>query len=92
MLVKKCIRTLKKNIKKDVRITFVVTYNTTKLSFYTNIKYGIDKLARSSTVYKFCCSGCCESYVGKTERTFFERMNEHAFKDKYTTILITVAE
>ena len=30
ILVKKCIRTLKKNIKKDVRVTFVVTYNTTK--------------------------------------------------------------
>ena len=31
MLVKKCITTLKKNIKKDVRITFVVTYNKPKL-------------------------------------------------------------
>ena len=33
ILVKTCIRTLKKNVKKDVRVTFVVTYNTTKLSF-----------------------------------------------------------
>ena len=44
MLVKNCIRTLKKNIKKDVRVIFVVTYNTTKLSFYTNIKDRIDIL------------------------------------------------
>ena len=28
---KKCITTLKKNIKKDVRVTFVVTYNKPKL-------------------------------------------------------------
>ena len=71
MLVKKCIRTLKKNIKKDVRVTFAVTYNTTKLSFYTNTKDRIDKLAHSYTVYKFCWPGYSKSYIGKTERTFF---------------------
>ena len=32
MSIKNCIRALKKNIKKDVRVTFVVTYNTTRLS------------------------------------------------------------
>ena len=86
ILVKKCIRTLKKNIKKDVRVTFVVTYNTTKLSFYTNTKDRIDKLAHSYIVYKFCCPGCSKSYIGKTERTFFERINEHAFKDKNSVV------
>ena len=35
MLVKKYFRSLKRNIKRDVRGTFVVTYNITKLSFYT---------------------------------------------------------
>ena len=75
MQVKKCIRSLKRNIKKDVRVTFVVTYKTTKLSFYTSTKDRIDKLAYSYIVYKFCCPGC---YTGKTERTFFERINEHA--------------
>ena len=86
MLVKKCIRTLKKNTKKNVRVTFVVTYNTTKLSFYTNTKDRIDKLAHSYIVYKFCCPGCSKSYIGKTERTFFERINEHAFKDKNSVV------
>ena len=74
MLVKKCIRTLKKNIKKDVRITFVVTYNTTKLSFYTNTKDRIDKLAYSYIVYQFCCPGCSKSYIGK-EPFLKEEMN-----------------
>ena len=63
MLVKKYIRTSKKNIKKDVRVTFIVTYNTTKLSFYTITKDRINKLANSYIVYKFCCPGCSKNYV-----------------------------
>ena len=59
-----------------------MTYITTKLRFYTNTKDRIDKLAHSYIVYKFCCPGCSKSYTGKTERTFLERINEHAFKDK----------
>ena len=66
MLVIKCIRSLKKNIEKDVRVTFLVTYNTIKLSFYTNTKDGIDKLAHSCFVYKFCYPGCSNSYIGKS--------------------------
>ena len=86
MLVKKCIRWLKRNIKKDVRVTFAVTYNTTKLSFYTNTKDGIDKLAHSCTVYKFCCPGCSKICIGKMERPYFERINKHAFKDKNSVV------
>ena len=77
---------LKKNIKKDVRVTFVVTYNRTKLSFYTNTKDHIDKLAHSYIVYKFYCPRCSKSYIGKTERTFFERIYEPAFKDKNSVV------
>ena len=87
MPVKKCIRTLKKNIKKDLRVTFLVTYNTTKLSLYTNTKDCIDKLRESYIVCKFCCPGCSKGYIGKTERTFFERINGIVW---YTTMLITV--
>ena len=86
MLTKKCIRSLKKNIKKDVRVTFVVTYHTTKSSFYTNTKDGIDKLAHHYIVYKFCCPGCSNSYIGKTERSYLERVNEHVFKDKNSVV------
>ena len=76
MLVKKCNRTLNKNIKKDVRVTFLVTYNTTKLSSYTNTNGRTDKLIHSYS----------KSYIGKTERTFFGRINEHAFKDKNSVV------
>ena len=67
MLVKKCIRTLKKNIK-------------------INTKDRVDKLAHSYIVYQFCCPGCSKNYIGKTERTFFERINEHAFRDKKSVV------
>ena len=40
-------------MKKDVRFTFAVTYNTTKLSFYINTKDHVDKLAHSYIVCKF---------------------------------------
>ena len=46
MQVKKCIRTLKKKIKKDLRATFVVTYNTTKLSYDARTK---DRVANLCT-------------------------------------------
>ena len=43
-------------------------------------------MAHSYIVYKFCCPGCSKSYIGKTERTFFERINEHAFNDKNSVV------
>ena len=86
MLAKKCITSLKRNIKKDVRFQFVVTYNKTKLSFYANTKDCIDKLAHSYIVYKFRYPGCSSNYIGKTEGTIFERINEHVFKDKNSMV------
>ena len=86
---------VKEKYEKDVRFQFVVTYNTTKLSFYANTKDCIDKLAHSYIVYKFRYPGCSSNYIGKTEGTIFERINEHVFKVRivwYTTILITVME
>ena len=77
---------VKENIKKDVTFRFVVTYSTTKLSFYTNTKDCIDKLAHFYIAYKFCFPGCSNNYIGKTERTFSERINEHAFKDKNSVV------
>ena len=56
---------------------YVVTYDTTKLSLYTNTKDRIDKSARSYIVYKFCSPGYSKSDIGKMERTSFERINEH---------------
>ena len=73
MVVKKCIRTLKKIIRKDVRVTFIVTFNTTKLHFYTNTKCCISKIAYSYIVYKFCCPGCSKSYIVKENISIIDR-------------------
>ena len=35
---------------------------------------------KSNIVYKFNCPGCKSSYIGKTERNFFKRCEEHASK------------
>ena len=52
-LVRSCIKKLKRNIRKEVQIKFVATYNTPKLSFLTNSKDRITKLASSNAFYNF---------------------------------------
>ena len=52
-----------------------VTYNkATKILFFSNTS-----LSRSSVVFKFTCPGCSCSFIGETERTSHERMEEHAY-------------
>ena len=84
-LVKSCIKKLKRNTRKEIQVKFV-TYNTTKLSFFTNIKDCITKLAFSFVVYHFRCPGCHHDYIGKTETTLWERINEHGYRDKDSVI------
>ena len=38
-------------------------------------------LSQSSIVYKFNCPGCNSAYIGKTDRTLFERTEEHAYNN-----------
>ena len=40
------------------------------------MKDKLNKLSKSNVVYQFSCPGCESSYIGKTERTFFERTKE----------------
>ena len=81
-MVKSCIKKLRKCLKKVTNIKFIVCYKTTKMSFYTNTKDKTPLLSQSSLVYKFTCPGCSSSYVGKTDRTLFERTEEHAYPSK----------
>ena len=37
----------------------------------------MSKLSKSNVVYQFSCPGCESSYIGKTDRTLFERTKEH---------------
>ena len=81
-MVKSCIKKLRKCLKKNINIKFIVCYKTTKMSFYTNTKDKTPLLSQSSLVYKFTFPGCSSSYVDKTDRTLFERTEEHAYLAK----------
>ena len=68
-LIKQCMKKLYKCFKKEKRVKFVLQYETTKLSYFTNTKDKISFLNQWSFVYKFVCPGCSSSCIGKTERT-----------------------
>ena len=69
-----------------VNVKFVITYNTNRISYYTNNKDKIPLLNHSFVVHGFKCPGC-NHYVGKTERTLFERSCGHGFKDKNSVVI-----
>ena len=73
---------LYKCFKKEKRVKFVLQYETTKLSYFTNTKGKISLLSQSFVVYKFVCPGCSSSYIGKTGCILWERTEEHAYKNK----------
>ena len=78
-IVKNCMKKLHKCFKKEVTVKFVLRYQTTKLSYFTNTKDKSPFLSQSSVIYKFVCPGCKSCYVGKTDRTLHERTKEHAY-------------
>ena len=79
-LIKQCMKKLYKCFKKKKRVRFVLRYETTKLSYFTNTKDKISLLSQSG-VYKFVCPGCSSSYIAKTEHNLWERTDEHAYKN-----------
>ena len=91
-LIKQCMKKLYKCFKKEKRVKFVLQYETTKLSYFTNTKDKISLLSQSSVVYKFVCPGCSSSCIGKTERTLWERTEEHAYKSNIQEEQSTIYE
>ena len=71
---------------KNFNIEIKIREKTTKLCFYTNNKHKVPPLNKSHVVYKFSCSGCQSTYIGKTDRTLFIRTHEHAISDKESAI------
>ena len=53
-LIKSCIKKLKRNIRKEVQVKFVVTYNTTKLTFFTNMKDRITNIGKTERTLCEC--------------------------------------
>ena len=44
------------------------------MEFFCNTKDKTPMINQSFVVYKFTCPGCGANYVGKTEKTLYERM------------------
>ena len=85
-LMKSCLRKIRSNCKKDHPINFRLLYDVTKMEFFCNTKDKTPMLNQSFVVYEFKCPGCDANYIGKTERTLFERSEEHAWKDKNSVV------
>ena len=74
MLVRKLHRYLKPNVK------LIKLFNTKKASMFCPTKDKVTKEQKANVIYKIICPGCNNVYVGKTDRCFGIRMNEHGTK------------
>ena len=56
------------------------------MEFFCNTKDRTPIINQSFVVYEFTCPGCGANYVGKTERTLYERCVEHAWSDQNSVV------
>ena len=54
--------------------------NTKKILYYYTVKDIIPVAQSSSVIYQIMCPGCLNRYVGKTDRCFHIKMDEHGRK------------
>ena len=78
-LTKSLIRKLQRCFKSTVK--FVVLYDTRKISSYCSTKDKIPTPQLSKVIYQVTCPECGSKYIGKTERCFKIRMDEHGTRD-----------
>ena len=76
-LIKQCIKKRYKCFKKEKWAKFIFQHETTKLSYFTNTKNKTSLLSQSSLVNKFVFPAYSSSCIGKTERTLWDRTEEH---------------
>ena len=86
-VLKRCIRKVKCNCTTDIK--FVTLYYTKKISYYCTVNDKIPIEQRSSVIYQISCPGCLKRYVGKTDRCFHIRMNEHGRKITFQIIYLS---
>ena len=72
------IRKLKRSFKESIK--FKTVYKTNKLSLFCNTKDSISAEQKSNVLYRITCPGCFQKYVGKTDRNFTTRLDEHGTK------------
>ena len=85
-IVKRAKKRLTRLFKREKKVRFSISFQSTKMSFYTSNKDKIPLLSNSGIIYKYSCPGCNCSYIGKTENTLFNRTKEHGWRQKDSTI------
>ena len=85
-LLKSWLRKIRSNCVKTRSIRFKTQYDVNKIEFYCNTKDKTAVLSNSFVVYDFSCPGCGANYIGKTERTLYERTVEHAWTDNNSAV------
>ena len=79
-LVRKCKQRLKRCLKHNVYIR--ITYGTKKIAMFCSNKDKTPDALKSHCVYEFKCPGCSKGYIGKTDRNFLTRTEEHGTHSK----------
>ena len=83
-LIKNLVKKLKRHIGKTFKLGTI--YCTKKLSYYCNTMYKVPEYLESRMVYGFCCPACNIKYIGKTDRNFGTRIQEHSGTDKKSPV------
>ena len=66
---------MKRCLKEDVK--FITFYNTKKMAMFCSAKYKIKTTQKPNIIYDIQCPACKEHYIGKTDRCFVTRLDEH---------------
>ena len=80
-LVKNFKKKINRLLNSEKKINIKTHFKTTQLSIFAPTKDKVPSLSKSSVVYEVKCPGCGIDYIGKTDRTLFERTKEHAWTD-----------
>ena len=84
-LEKKLKQIIRKYCKPETSLKIVFT--SLKLASFFSTKDKIKDCLRSWVIYKFSCTGCESSYVGRTTRHVGVRFHEHLYTDQSSHIL-----
>ena len=81
-MLKQFKKRIRKFLKPEGDVLFKTFFKTTLLSTFTHTKDKTPTLSKSHVVYEVKCPGCNSNYIGKTDKTLYERTKEHAWTDK----------
>ena len=68
-------RKIQRCLKEDVK--FITFYNTKKMKMFCSAKDKVKTTQKPNIIYDNQCPACKEHYVGKTDRWFVTRLDEH---------------